>query len=136
MPPRRKTYNEQLRPTPAQVRELERILWRCRARPHGPRPAQHALPPARHQRGLSVSGSTQDAELKGLRAAYPDYAAIHSPVLQDVLARLDRTSQAFQAFFRRVQTGEQPGFPRVHGKDRSHSVTSQEYGNGAQLETG
>jgi hypothetical protein len=25
-----KTYQEQLRPTPAQERELERVLWRCR----------------------------------------------------------------------------------------------------------
>jgi hypothetical protein len=29
----------------------------------------------------------------------PDYAAIHSHVLQDVLARLDKT---YQAFYRRV----------------------------------
>ena len=26
----RKTYQEKLRPTPTQVRELERVLWRCR----------------------------------------------------------------------------------------------------------
>jgi transposase len=26
----RKTYQEKLRPTPAQERELERVLWRCR----------------------------------------------------------------------------------------------------------
>jgi Helix-turn-helix domain len=26
----RKTYKEKLRPTPAQERQLERVLWRCR----------------------------------------------------------------------------------------------------------
>jgi putative transposase len=35
-----------------------------------------------------------------------------------------------------VASGEQPGFPRLHGKDRYHSVTYKEYGNGARLENG
>jgi putative transposase len=54
-------------------------------------------------------------------------------VLQEVLARLDKT---YQAFFRRVQNGEKPGFPRFHGKDRYHSITYKEYGNGARLDNG
>jgi putative transposase len=53
--------------------------------------------------------------------------------LQDVLARLDKT---YQAFFRRVQNGEKPGFPRFHGKDRYHSFTYKECGNGARLDNG
>jgi putative transposase len=52
-------------------------------------------------------------------------------VLQDVLARLDRT---FQAFFRRVTAGERAGFPRFKGHSRWHSFTFKEYGNGAQLD--
>jgi putative transposase len=44
-----------------------------------------------------------------------DYAALHSHVVQEVLARLD---QAFHAFFRRVQAGEKAGYPRFHGTDR------------------
>jgi hypothetical protein len=52
-------------------------------------------------------------------------------VLQEVLARLDRT---YQAVFRRVANGKKPGFPWFHGKDRYHSVTNKEYGNGARLE--
>jgi putative transposase len=54
-------------------------------------------------------------------------------VLQDVLARLDK---AYQAFFRRVTQGEQAGFPRFHGRDRYHSCTYKEYGNGAHLDNG
>jgi putative transposase len=54
-------------------------------------------------------------------------------VLQDVLARLDTT---YQAFFRRLTTGEQLGFPRFHSANRYHSFTDKEYGNGARLDNG
>jgi putative transposase len=83
----------------------------------------------------SITRSQQEVELKAIRAELelPGYAAIHSHVLQDVLARLDTT---YQAFYRRVQRGEKPGFPRLHGKHRSHSFTDKEYGNGARLDNG
>ena len=55
----------------------------------------------------------QEAELqairKAIRAEFPEYAAIHSHVLQEVLARLDKP---YQAFFRRLTAGEKAGFPR------------------------
>ena len=54
-------------------------------------------------------------------------------MLQDALARLDKT---YQAFFRRVQRGEKAGFPRFKGRDRYHSFTFKEYGNGARLDNG
>jgi IS605 OrfB family transposase len=50
-----------------------------------------------------------------------------------VLARLDKT---YQAFFRRVQRGEKAGFPRFKGRNRYHSFTFKEYGNGARLDNG
>jgi putative transposase len=53
--------------------------------------------------------------------------------VQDVLARLDKT---YQAFFRRVRAGEKPSFPRFHGKNRYRSFTCKAYGNGARLDTG
>lgn len=52
------------------------------------------------QRGATTSQYVQEAELKDLRASLPEYAAIHSHVLQDVLARLEKT---YRDFFRRVQ---------------------------------
>jgi putative transposase len=86
------------------------------------------------QRGrVSVSRYAQEAELKEIRAAFPAYAAIHSHLLQDVLARLDKT---YQAFFRRRQRGEKAGFPRFKGRNRYHSFTFKEYGNGATLDNG
>jgi len=73
--------------------------------------------------------------LKGIRAEYPEYAAIHSPVLHDVLARLDKPSQAF---FRRIERGEKAGFPRFKGRygNRYRSFTYQEYGKGTGLDEG
>ena len=75
---------------------------------HGVRAAHHRLAAAR----VSVSRYQQEAELKDIRAALPEYAAIHSHVLQDVLARLDKT---YQAFFRRVQGGREGGLPALSG---------------------
>ncbi len=42
----------------------------------------------------------------------------------------------FQAFFRRVQAGETPGYPRFQGARRYHSFTYKQMGNGARLENG
>jgi putative transposase len=63
----------------------------------------------------------------------PEYAALHSHILQDVLARLDTT---YHAFFRRLANGDKPGFPRFRGANRYHSFTFKEYGNGARLDSG
>ena len=126
----RKTYQEKLRPTPAQTRELERVLWRCRTLYNTALEQRIYL---WKQRGVSLTRYQQEAELKVLRADLPEYAALHSHVLQDVLARLDTT---YQAFFRRVANGEKPGCPRFQGRERYHFFTYKEYGNGARLENG
>jgi putative transposase len=126
----RKTYQEKLKPTPQQERELEQVLRRCRTL-YNTALAQRIFLWKQH--GVSVSRYQQEAELKTLRADLPEYVAIHSHVLQDVLARLDKT---YQSFFRRVANGEKAGFPRFHGRERYHSFTYKEYGNGARLENG
>ncbi len=126
----RKTYQEKLRPTPQQGCQLEAILWRCRTLYNTALEQRITL---WKQRGVLVTRYQQEAELKTLRADLPEYAAIHSHVLQDVLARLDKT---YQAFFRRVANGEKAGFPRFHSRHRYHSFTYKEYGNGARLDNG
>ena len=82
---------------------------------------------------VSVTRYQQEAALKGIREDFPEDAAIHRHILQEVLARLDKT---YQAFFRRVQAGEKPGFPRSQRRNRYHSFTYEEYGNGARLDNG
>ena len=126
----RKSYKYKLKPTPEQERALELVLWRCRTLYNTALEERIAL---WRQRGISVQRYQQEAELKDLRAELPEYAAIHSHVLQDVLARLDKT---YQAFFRRLMNGEKPGFPRFQGRNRYHSFTYKEYGNGARLDNG
>jgi putative transposase len=84
----RKTYQEKLRPTPAQGRALEATLWRCRTLYNAALEQRIFL---WKQRGVSISRYQQEAELKALRAEMPEYAALHSHVLQDVLARLEKT---------------------------------------------
>ncbi len=124
----RKSYKYKLRPTPEQERALELVLWRCRTLYNTALEERIAL---WRQRGISVHRYQQEAELKDLRAQLPECAAIHSHVLQDALARLDKT---YQAFFRRLMNGEKPGFPRFQGRERYHSFTYKEFGNGARLD--
>jgi putative transposase len=126
----RKSFKEKLRPTPAQAQALDEALWRCRDLYNT---ALEQRITAYQRRHLSVSRFEQEAELKEIRVEFPEYAGVHSHVLQDVLARLDKT---YQAFFRRVQRGEKAGFPRFKGRNRYHSFTFKEYGNGAALDNG
>jgi len=84
----RKTCKETLKPTPAQEPALEAVVWRCRTLYNTALEQRIML---WRERGHSVSRYQQDAELKAMRAAFADYAALHSHVLQDVLARLDKT---------------------------------------------
>ena len=125
----RKTYKFKLKPTPDQERQLEAVLWRCRTLYNIALEQRIFL---WKQRGVTRTRYEQEAELKDLRAAMPEYVAIHSHVLQDVLARLDKT---YQAFFRRIREGKAtPGYPRFHGRNRFNSFTYKEVGNGARLE--
>jgi len=126
----RKTYKYKLTTTPTQERELGRVRGLCRWL-YNTALEQRII--AYQRARVSVLRFQQEAELKDIRAEMPEYAAIHSHVLQDVLARLDKT---YQAFFRRVRVGEKAGFPRYQARTRYHSFTYKEYGNGATLDNG
>jgi|SRR5215813_8793251 len=117
----RKTYKEKHQPTPTQERALEAVLWRCRTLYNTA--LEQRITWWRRGQGVCASRFQQEAELKAIREAFPEYAAIHAHVLQDVLARLDKT---YQAFFRRVAAREKAGFPRFQGRHRYHSFTYKE----------
>jgi putative transposase len=59
------------------------------------------------------------------KAEKPELKCVHSQVLQEVVKRVDL---AYQAFFRRVKDGEDPGYPRFKGKDRYDSFTYTQSG--------
>ncbi len=126
----RKAYKYKLTPTPAQARQLEQTLWRCRTLYNT---ALEERITAYRRCGVTLTCYQQQAELPDLKAAFPDYAEVNAQVLQDVLTRLDKT---YQAFFRRVKAGQTPGFPRYQGRDRYHSFTYKQYGGGARLDNG
>src|SRR5207249_300093 len=72
----------------------------------------------------------QHATLPALKAERPSLATVHSQVLQNVAVRIDL---AFQAFFRRVKAGEQPGYPRFRGRDRYDSFCYPQAPSGCKL---
>src|SRR5215831_2844373 len=81
----RKTYQYKLQPTPTQERAREEVLWRCRVLYNCA--LEQRLTGGRRGQGKGATRFQQEAEWKELRAAFPEYAAMHSHVLQDVLVR-------------------------------------------------
>jgi putative transposase len=126
----RKTFKYKLLPTVEQEQRMAFVLRRCRELYNA---ALQERRDAWHKCGVSISWAQQSAELPAIKDVRPEYQDVHSQVLQDVLTRLDR---AFQAFFRRVEQGEKPGYPRFQGANRYTSFTYKQFGNGATLEDG
>ena len=73
------------------------------------------------QRKETISCYSQIKQLPEVRSEFPEYQAVGSQVLQDVIERLDK---AYKAFFRRVKnSGGKAGFPRFRSRDRYDSFT-------------
>lgn len=68
----------------------------------------------------SISKYDQTKELPELKKQCPEFKFVYSQVLQDAQNRLDKT---FKSFFRRVKSGQEPGYPRYKGKNRYNSMT-------------
>ena len=81
--------------------------------------------------GQSIGFSHQCAELPECREVRDDLAQVPSQVLQDVLKRV---ALAFDAFFRRWENGEKPGYPRFKSRFRFDSMTFKQYGNSFSIE--
>jgi putative transposase len=126
----RKTFKYKLKPTPEQERAMAFVVRRCRELYNA---ALQERRDAWQKCGVSVTVAQQSAQLPEIKEVRPEYRDIHSQALQDVLTRLER---AFQAFFRRVQAGEKPGYPRFQGVNRYDSITYKQFGNGATLDNG
>ena len=76
-----------------------------------------------HQKTLTFYD--QERELTGLRAAFPEYAAMDRKLEESTLFSLHG---AFRGFFRRIKAGEKPGFPRFKGRHRFKSMTYRQTG--------
>jgi putative transposase len=124
----RKTLKYRLYPNKQQQRLLDAQLEECRWLDN------HLLTERRdawEQRQESLRLYDQQATLPALKAVRPTLSAVHSQVLQNVAVRIDL---AFQAFFRRVRTGETPGYPRFRGRGRYDSLTFPQIPVGRRLD--
>jgi putative transposase len=80
--------------------------------------------------GDSVWYSEQWEYFRDSRRVDPDgLGLLNATCLQQTLRRLDK---AYRAFFRRVKSGETPGFPRFKSRDRWKSLDFT-YGDGCKL---
>jgi len=125
-----KTYQFRLYPTKRQQAMLTRWLALCCEVYNA---ALQERRDAYRIAGKSFSYSLQSAELPGCKDVRPELAEVHSQVLQDAVKRMDL---AFDAFFRRCETGEHPGFPRFKSRFRYNSLTFKQYGNSFTLTRG
>ena len=118
-----RVYRYRLYPTRGQEVVLRRTLWMLRELYNA---ALQERRDAYRLRGVTLSAYGQMAELRDVRALRPEFADVHTHLLQDVITRLDR---AFRAFFRRCKAGERPGFPRFKGRDRYSTFTFKDAAN-------
>jgi putative transposase len=123
-----KTFKYRLYPSRNQIRLLEQTLETCRRR-HNACLAERK--DAWEKEHRSIGQYEQLARVKNFRRENPFAAQVHSHILQVTTADLDK---AFQAFFRRVKAGEQPGYPRFKGHGRFSSFGLKECGNGFKLD--
>lgn len=110
-----KTFEYKLRENRTFVKECERTLSGCRNLYNCALEQRINL---YAQTGKGIGFVEQCRQLTDARAELHEVAGIYRDIQTDVLKRLDR---AFDAFFRRLGTGEAPGFPRFKGRDRYDS---------------
>ena len=80
--------------------------------------------------GKGVSYADQWAHFRDERRAKPDtFGLVNATSLQQLLRRVDK---ADSAFFRRLEAGETPGYPRFKGRNRFHSMEFK-HGDGVKL---
>ena len=103
--------------TESGYRQLEQVLEDCRALYNA---ALQERRDAWRMNGVNVSWVDQNRSLTAIRAEWPDReGAVDRRVQRGVLRRVD---WAYQAFFRRVRTGETPGFPRFQSNRRFRTI--------------
>ena len=111
-----------LYPTKKQLKTLENTLEECRWLYNNTLACRKD---AWEQEQRTVSYYESKARIPLLKAERPSLTSVHSQVLQNVTERVEL---AFQGFFRRVKTGENPGYPRFKGYGRYDSFTFTQSG--------
>jgi putative transposase len=125
----RRAYKFRLRPTRKQEDALAECLEDTRKLYNAAlEERREAWRMGRHQ----VTFYSQDAQLKEIRAEYPErYGRWAFTCERAAIRRLDR---AFQGFFDRVKAGQKPGYPRFKGRGWWDSIEWPEK-NGARWDS-
>ena len=118
-----RVFRYRLKPTKAQVTKLNQQLELCRW------VYNETLALRKNtyeQEGKSISYFKSKRMLPIWKESKPELKRVHSQVLQDVVLRVNL---AFNAFFRRVRSGEKEvGYPRFKGKNRYDSISYPQSG--------
>ena len=117
----RKSFKYRIYPTKAQKTNLENQFSMCR---HLYNRSLAERIEAWEKEQKSITYNHQQNSLPELKKEKPWYKGVHSQVLQDVLKRLDK---GYQAFFRRVKSGEKPGHPKFKKRGQWNSITYPQY---------
>ena len=123
-----KTFQYRIYPTKHQETTLLRWLSLCCETYNA---ALQERRDAYRMAGKSLNFSQQCAELPECKEERPELAEVPSQALQDVVKRV---TLAFDAFFRRCENGENPGYPRFKSRFRYDSMTFKQYGNSFSIE--
>jgi putative transposase len=122
----RKTFKYRLYPNKAQTEALQgQLREACRLYNAALQERREAY----RMHRVSLDYYDQANQLKEIRDA-GDLGLANYHCAQDVLKRLDK---AFQAFFRRIEHGQKPGFPRFKSSGRFDSITFPSHGDGNRL---
>lgn len=123
-----KTFKYRIYPTKAQANQLTKQLELCRWLYNKTLETRKT---AYETEGKSIGHYDTIKMIPGWKVEKPALKTVHSQVLQNVSTRVEL---AYQAFFRRVKAGEDPGYPRFKGYGRYDSMTYPQYGNGVRLD--
>ena len=118
----RKSFKYRIYPTKSQRSRMERTLDLCRWVYNQ---TLAYWKDAWEIEGRSTSKYETHNLLPGWKVEKPELIEVHSQVLQNVQERVEL---AFKAFFRRVRSGEKPGYPRFKGKGWYDSFTFPQSG--------
>lgn len=121
----RRSFKFRLYPTRAQEARILLHFAHCR-RLYNAMLEQRRLAWRSHR--VNIGFFEQSRQLVDVVRELPEYQEIYFQVLRGVAKRLDG---AFQGFFRRVRTGQTPGFPRFRGRHRWDSLTYPQAQNGS-----
>lgn len=116
----RRTFKYRIYPTKAQVEKLEFALSSCCELYNA---ALQERRDAWKLNRVRIRYYDQSAQMPAIKVERPELRDIHAKTLRETLRRVDK---AFQAFFRRVKSGQQPGFPRFRRCHRYNSLTFPE----------